>query len=181
MNSEAVLTGVQKGRPQIAFQYIRETAHGNIIRSIITYCPKCIVTCIPIARQRVGKHIPATQAHATVKGDPLLYKRLVNTHSSQQKTVFFVGSVPRSYKRAQSEDGKKYTRVVESSRVESSELAAAEMVRKELGLWKEDIMCELMLQCHCDKSVERIWLVKTEIPSAWATVNCKVCRIAIAL
>jgi hypothetical protein len=24
-----------------------------------------IVTCIPIARQRVGKHIPATHAHAT--------------------------------------------------------------------------------------------------------------------
>jgi hypothetical protein len=50
-----------------------------------------------------------------------------------------VGSVPREYKRAQSEDGVDYSRVVELYRtvveknwVESSELAAAEMARKEL-------------------------------------------------
>jgi hypothetical protein len=32
----------------------------------------CIVMCIPIARQQVGKHIPATQAHATIEGHLLL-------------------------------------------------------------------------------------------------------------
>lgn len=30
-----------------------------------------IVTCIPIARQRVGKHVP-THVHVTVVGHPLL-------------------------------------------------------------------------------------------------------------
>jgi hypothetical protein len=49
-----------------------------------------IVTCILIARQRVGKHIPATLVHATI-GHPLLGKEAVNT-------VFSVGSVSRSYK-----------------------------------------------------------------------------------
>jgi hypothetical protein len=42
-------------------------------------------------------------------------------------------SVPRVYKRAQSEDETVYRTAVENSRVESSELAAAEMARKELG------------------------------------------------
>jgi hypothetical protein len=46
--------------------------------------------------------------------------------------VFSVESVPRNYKRARPEDGTEYRTVVESSRVESSELAAAEMARKEL-------------------------------------------------
>jgi hypothetical protein len=48
--------------------------------------------------------------------------------------VFFVGSVRRGYKRAQSEDGTEYRTVVERSRVESSELAAAEVARKEVGV-----------------------------------------------
>jgi hypothetical protein len=48
-------------------------------------------------------------------------------------------------------------------------------------LFQEDIMCELKLQWDCDKSVARIRLVMTENPSVCATVNWKVCRIAIAL
>jgi hypothetical protein len=66
-----------------------------------------IVTRIPIARQRVGKHIPANQAHATI-GHRLLRSGPVNMHSWQQKTVFSVGSLPISYKRAESEDGTEY-------------------------------------------------------------------------
>jgi hypothetical protein len=42
-------------------------------------------------------------------------------------------------------------------------------------------MCDIQLQWDCDISIERIRLVKTENPSAWATVNWKVCRIVLAL
>jgi hypothetical protein len=45
--------------------------------------------------------------------------------------------------------------------------------KKEIRRYKEDLMC--------DVAVARIRLVKTEHPSACATVNCKVCRIALAL
>jgi hypothetical protein len=38
----------------------------------------CIVTCTPIARQRVGKHISAALAYATVEGYPLLGNGPVN-------------------------------------------------------------------------------------------------------
>jgi hypothetical protein len=33
-----------------------------------------ILTCIPIATQRVGKHFPATHVQATIEGQPLLGK-----------------------------------------------------------------------------------------------------------
>jgi hypothetical protein len=42
-------------------------------------------------------------------------------------------------------------------------------------------MCDLKLQWDCYESVARIRLVKTEDPSACVTVNCKVCRPAMAL
>jgi hypothetical protein len=41
-------------------------------------------------------------------------------------------SVPRGYKRAQSEDAKEYKIAVENNRVDSSELVAAKMAKKEL-------------------------------------------------
>jgi hypothetical protein len=63
-----------------------------------------IVTCISMDRQRVGKHIPATQVHATIEGHPLLDNGQINTHFRKEKTVFSVGYVPRNYKRTQSED-----------------------------------------------------------------------------
>jgi hypothetical protein len=49
------------------------------------------VMCIPIATQRLGKHIPAIHVQATIEGHPLLGNRAVNM-------VFSVSSVPRSYK-----------------------------------------------------------------------------------
>jgi hypothetical protein len=49
------------------------------------------------------------------------------------------------------------------------------MARKELG-GAEKTSCG-----DCGKSVASIRLVRTENPSACATVNWKVCRVAIAL
>jgi hypothetical protein len=54
-----------------------------------------------IARQRLSKYIPR-HTRWTI-GHSLLGNGPINTHSWQQKTVFSVGSVPRSYKRAQSD------------------------------------------------------------------------------
>jgi hypothetical protein len=45
---------------------------------------------------------------------------------------------------------------------------------------KEDFKYGLKCQWDCYKSVARIRLVKTENPIACVTVNCKVCRSAIA-
>jgi hypothetical protein len=50
------------------------------------------VTCILIARQQVGRHIPATHMHAIIEGHPLLGNGGVNT-------VFSVGSVQSVYKK----------------------------------------------------------------------------------
>jgi hypothetical protein len=50
---------------------------------LVKYCPGIHnITCLPIARQRLGKHISATNAHATIEGYPLLSNESVNTVSS---------------------------------------------------------------------------------------------------
>jgi hypothetical protein len=87
----------------------------NLSWSLASIC-FYIMTFIPTAKQRVGKHVSATRAHATIE-HPVLGNGPANTHSWQQKTMFSVEPVPRSYKRAQSEDGTEYRAVVESSRV----------------------------------------------------------------
>jgi hypothetical protein len=51
------------------------------------------------------------------------------------------------------------------------------MGKKGIRLCKEDFMCDLKWQWDCHNSVARIRLVKTENPSACATVNCNVCRM----
>jgi hypothetical protein len=42
-------------------------------------------------------------------------------------------------------------------------------------------MCDVKLRSDGEKSVARIRLMKTDNPSAFATVNSNVCRIAVAL
>jgi hypothetical protein len=54
-----------------------------------------IVRCIPIARQRVAKHIPATHAHATI-GRLLLGNGAVNTAFNNRRRCFPWGP-PRGY------------------------------------------------------------------------------------
>jgi hypothetical protein len=65
---------------------------------------------------------------------------------------------------------------------ESLEMAVENDIKKGIRLWEEDL-CVLQWQWDYYKSVARIRLVKTENTSACVcvTVNCKVCRSAIAL
>jgi hypothetical protein len=53
--------------------------------------------------------------------------------------------------------------------------------RKGIRLRKEDFLVWFEWSWDCYNSVARIRLVKTENPNACVTVNCKVCRSAIAL
>jgi hypothetical protein len=79
------------------------------------YFPNNIVTFMSIVRQPLCKHI--TKHTRSAIGLPLLRNGPINKHSSQQKTVFSVGSVPMSYGREQSEDGAQYNGVQWSSEV----------------------------------------------------------------
>jgi hypothetical protein len=53
--------------------------------------------------------------------------------------------------------------------------------KRKIKLWKGFFMCNLKWHWDCCKSVARIRLAKIEHPGACVTVNCKVCRSAIAL
>jgi hypothetical protein len=68
-----------------------------------------------ITRQRLGKHIPEVML-STIEGHPLLGNGPINTHSGQQNTTYSVVSVPRNYKRAQSEELKEYRGIQRSTR-----------------------------------------------------------------
>jgi hypothetical protein len=55
-----------------------------------------IVTCKPISNQRLGKRIPETGGLKNIR-HPLLGNGPINKHSLQQKKVFSLESVSRSY------------------------------------------------------------------------------------
>jgi hypothetical protein len=61
---------------------------------------------MPIARQRLGKHI--LKVTLSIIGHSLLGNGTINTHSRQKKTVFSVWSMTMNYKRAQSGELKEY-------------------------------------------------------------------------
>jgi hypothetical protein len=83
------------------------------------------VTCISIARQRLGKHIPITNVHATIEGYKLLGNGAVNI-------IFSVKSVPRSHK------GTKKTR----TRVEAGSNTSTVTLRVVGGDEKESLKSE---------------------------------------
>jgi hypothetical protein len=59
-----------------------------------------VVRVIPIARQRVAKHIPAEAYRGTI-GRPFLDNGAVNTLTNGWETVFSVLSVQSGYKRVE--------------------------------------------------------------------------------
>jgi hypothetical protein len=71
-----------------------------------------IVTCRTIARQRLGKHIPAG-ANAPNNRTPIARQRTSKHASLTKEVVFSVWSVPKGYKRTQSEDASKHSSLVE--------------------------------------------------------------------
>jgi hypothetical protein len=52
--------------------------------------------------------------------------------------------------------------------VGSLESAAAGNGKKGIRLCQEDVMCDVKIQCDCDKPVAKIRLMKIENPSAFA-------------
>jgi hypothetical protein len=68
---------------------IEPVLYTRILLSYSTLEEICIVTCTPIARQRLGKRIPATHVHATIEL-LLLGNGAANMSSQQQKKRCFL-------------------------------------------------------------------------------------------
>jgi hypothetical protein len=137
-----------------------------------------IVTYRPIARQRPGKHIPA-EAYAR-SNRASIAKQLISKQISTIKRLCFLRGPSRgviSYKEGRLK--KLLSRIGSSSGVGRRWLRRNG--KKWIRLWKENFMCYLKWQWDGSKSVGSIRLVKTENPSACVSLNCKVCKSAIAL
>jgi hypothetical protein len=151
----------------------------------------------PIARQRLGKHIPAGSNARNNK--TLLGNGSVNTPKTirDNRTRCFPWGPPRGYITRSSKGAvscfqklrefswrtvhlsELLSRSVSSSR-DGNQRWLRRNSKEGIRLWKEDFICDLKLHWNC-KSIVRIRLVKTENPSACVTVNCKMCRSAIDL
>jgi hypothetical protein len=150
-------------------------------------CSFLSVNTMYIARQRLGKYIPA-QANA-VNNTSIARQRCGKNVSLTTEAMFSVGSSPSGYKgtekvawaekwRVEFRDASlpKYelgSRGIEFSRV--FEIGSCRiMSMKKLGGAKK---ASGVIWSDSYKSVARIRLVKTEKPSAWGTVNWKLCRM----
>jgi hypothetical protein len=96
---------------------------------------KTVVTYRPIARQRLGKHIPA-QAYAHDNRTYIARQRRGIHVSSTIQTVFSVGSVPKGYKRHSQKTRPSSSREVEKSKVEfrDASLPGYELVSRGIEL-----------------------------------------------
>jgi hypothetical protein len=152
----------------------------------------------PIARQLLGINTFPRKQTRTRIGRLLLSNRSVNTPKiirDHRRRCFYWGP-PQGYITGSSKVAvscqklRKFSwRIVHFSDlsriVSSSGDGSLRWLRRTgkigIRLCKEDFMCDLKLQWDGYKSVARIRLMKTENPSACVTVNCRVCRSAIAL
>jgi hypothetical protein len=130
-----------------------------------------------IARQRIGKHIPA-EAYARNNRTSIARQRIgKQVFVNNIEAVFSPWPVPRGYKGTKNVVWESGCRVLEMA-VEGE---WKEIARNKFRLCKEDFMYDLKLQWDGYEFVARIRLVKTENPSACVKVNCNVCRSAIVL
>jgi hypothetical protein len=102
------------------------------------------VTCITIARQRVGKHIPATQEHVKI-GRLLLGNGAVNRLRQKYRLRFPLGPCKVVIGELNSEAGSCRSRESCQKRTGSGlrNWQLQEMTRRELRLCEEDVMCAL--------------------------------------
>jgi hypothetical protein len=143
------------------------------------------VTCIPIAKQRLGKHIPA-EANARNSRTSISRQRISKHVSLTTETVFCAWCVQSGYKKVSVERYccRELGRVLEMA----VENYWQEMERNKLGCVKKTSYVNLQWGGY--KYVTRIRLVKTENPSVCVCVcvclcvyvcNCKLCKSTIAL
>jgi hypothetical protein len=136
---------------------------------------------IDLARQRLGKHIPA-EADSRNNRASITRQRIIKDAFLTIEAAFFAWPVRSGYKKGLDEK----SLLSEVERVHLSELSrigsssgngSRRWLRRncEKGIrpCKEVFMCDLKSQWDSYKSVARIRLMKTENPSACATVNWK--------
>jgi hypothetical protein len=155
---------------------------------------KCIVTCIPIARQQLGTHIPA-RANARNNRTSVARQQISKHGSLTTEAVFSVGSVQvviRKCSAGQNSSSRKWWVEIRDASLPGYEFGSrgiewscvfgigGRRIRERKGIkWcKEDFMCDLKWQWDCYKSVALIWLRILVHVQRW-TVMCV--EIATAL
>jgi hypothetical protein len=127
------------------------------------------VTYRPVARQGLGKHIPA-EAHTSNNRTPIARQWISKQAFSTTQRMFFLHGRCRDVIKGQR---RSFELVVENWvefwRRQSKVIEKNKWIR----LCKEAFRCDLKLHWDGYESVARIRLVKTENPSACVTVNWK--------